>query len=410
MTLLPYPKAFIASLLIFATCTFIFSCKKDGNTPSNVSSQDPQTLSEAISVWHGKRMTGTMPSGNNSSSIVLEDPGFRRTGAIAGHIVFIPTMMQWGDIAGFYVQVKGANEYFKVDYAQPINISKNNGQPGNISVNSVRTQEKTTADVGLHVTGEGHFNDSGLVVKIPANIQTPDSIYLSYRAFDKNNNLSNTISLILYIYPLGGKENTKIFEGTWRESRVELSKDHQLTKSYDFVYNKWLSVLDPDLGNSGLKYYLRGDSIFLTWGTASQPYASYFLKGDTTEHFVNVFVPRPNEQAAGMDSVIYKSRDQSFKSDGTYTEAYALIHKMLYWDGKPMFMEYDQQGYSNGVWGYDAATNKLLIQLDSSAWGRIPMPSMEFPADITNNIWLKASESTDNYGVLWGRKTYFTKQ
>jgi len=347
-------------------------------------------------------MQGQLPSGKISSILKLEDNGFTEVDAIAGCYAHIPTIVPvLGKLKGFYVQINGANEYFKVDFNDPIYVSKSNDQTVNISTNSIYSRGQAPSDIGPYrspigvADEERGFADSTIIIKLPANIKTPNTICITYRAYDINNDVTEPVSLCIHIWQLAGGENTKKFEGVWRESRVEQTYANGQTTSYDYTYDKWMVAANPFGTHGSLKYYLRGDSTFLTWGTPSRPFASYFIKGDTTEHFINAFVPRPNEQPAGQDSEIYKFRNTSFKSDGSFTTDYYKVYKGLYWDNGPAYYVHDEHYLAGGYWGYNTTGQKLIMQTTTGNFG--PELPMQHTANISDNIWIDEFYNTKTY-------------
>ena len=121
-----FPMAAFAVLVIL-----ISSCQKELNPKLDepISSDNPQSLSAALRVWHGVRTQGQPPA-PSGAAIHINDMDVAPVFAFAGRYAIIKPEVMSGDVEGYYVKVNGASEYFKVDYTRPRNINGRLSRPG----------------------------------------------------------------------------------------------------------------------------------------------------------------------------------------------------------------------------------------------------------------------------------------
>jgi hypothetical protein len=342
----------------------LVSCQKnaDDSIPQ-VSSKDPGALSEAITVWHGKRTTGTMPSPGNTTDIVLGTPDESSVPATPGYQACIHTNIQSGDVAGYYVQINGANEYFKIDYTKPV-VVQSTTQKGSISTASVHqfghaSETTTQRRSPISVMGSGdNYNDSLIVINIPTNIKTPDTVCVTYMAYDFNNHVSNPVTTCIYVSHLGGDSDSKWLEGTWNITRLERQQNGQINGSFDYLYNKWTVDGEEallDFNYFANKIYRSGDSIIVSQGSSYTIVTStdtYSVNGNYTPHLTDVLL--------GTDSIMYKKNNVTFNS-GKYTSEYSISMRFAQWNTQLSFTENSDNSVDNGSWSYDSKTQKLIV-------------------------------------------------
>ncbi|MDI3321865.1 hypothetical protein [Pinibacter soli] len=380
--LLKYPSW----LLCAATLSIaLFSCQKnaDDTIPesSKLSSKDPQALSAAITVWHGKRTTGAMPASSNTTDIKLGTPNESSVNAIAGRHAFIHTNIESGDVAGYYVQINGASEYFKVDYAKP--VVQSSTQQGSISTASVHPFGKPAESTNLHrslisvMGGSDNNNDSLIVINIPVNIKTPDTVCVTYMAYDFNNHVSNPVTTCIYIDHFGGDDGSKWLEGTWTTTRLERSEIGQLKDYFNYTYNKWIVDREEALWAidfSPAKVYQSGDSAIYIQSYSGTVGAWYMVMKSSTDYYsINgVYTPRPTDILLGTDSINYKKNNITLNSD-KYIGEYSDATKSIYWSSNgPSLREFSHNSLNNGSWSYDSKTKKIIIISEYSDDGNGP--------------------------------------
>lgn len=362
--LFKYPTWLLCAITISIT---LFSCQKnaDDTLPesSKISSKDPQTLSAAISVWHGKRTTGTMPVSSNTAAIKLGTPDESSINAIAGQHAFIHTNVETGDVAGYYVQINGASEYFKVDYAKP--VVQSSTQQGNISTNSVRQIGHSNTSTNHHrspisvMGGDDNNNDSLIVINIPVDIKTPDTVCVTYMAYDFNNHVSNPVSVCIYIDHFGGDNDSKWLEATWSPTKVERIDNGQVKGSFAYTYNKWLVDEETalfDLYYVPNKVYRSGDSAIVSYYNGYSVYTSDLNWYDVA----GTYNPHPTDVLLGTDSIIYRKNNITFNSS-KYTSEYSSTSKNINWGFQLIYQEYKDEFTESGSWSYDSKKQKLII-------------------------------------------------
>ncbi|MDH7462711.1 hypothetical protein QEG73_15545 [Chitinophagaceae bacterium 26-R-25] len=418
-----YPLWLLCAITI---TTALFSCQKsaDDTLPEDttaVSSKDPKALSAAITVWHGKRTTGTLPVPSSTSEIRLGTSNEPSVTAIAGRHAFIHTSVESGDVAGYYVQINGASDYFIVDYTKPVNV-QNNTQQGSISTASVHQFGHAAEPTIQHrspisVMGTGdNFNDSIIVINIPANIKTPDTVCVTYMAYDFNNHVSNSVTTCIYIDHLGSDNDSKWLEGTWNLSRIEKLQGSQLLRSYNFVYNKWVTkgndeLLDND--NVASKVYKSGDSVVVT----SAFWNNYYVVTPTNTYQVDVpYTPRMNDVVLGTDSIIFRKDYVTLSSNGTYVSEYYVTTKTIFWNDKISFDEFSDYFLDNGAWSYDSKTKKVIVVNEYTDHGRGAGPQLdpylsEAPIEkISNDQWKISYDEEGNDGKIYTYTSTYKRQ
>jgi|GEM_PF-816307 len=417
------------TLWLFCAITIsitLFSCQKsaEGTLPEDetpISSKDPKALSAAITVWHGKRTMGTLPIPSSTSELRLSTSYEPTVTAIAGRHAFIHTSIESGDVAGYYVQINGASDYFIVDYTKPINV-QSNMQQGSISTSSVHQFGHAAEPAIQHrspisVMGTGdNFNDSIIVINIPANIKTPDTVCVTYMAYDFNNHVSNSVTTCIYIDRLGADNDSKWLEGTWNLSRVEKLQGSQLLKSYDFVYNKWLVKGNDELSdndNIASKVYKSGDSVVVT----SASWNNYYVVTPTNTYQVDVpYSPHANDVLLGTDSIIFRKNYVTLSSNGTYIEEYSATTKTIFWNDKIAFNENSDYYLDSGAWSYDSKTKKVIIvnEYTDNGAGAGPQlhPSLsEAPIEkVSNDLWKISYDEQGNDGKIYTYTSTYKRQ
>ena len=198
----------ILSLFLIPAVIF-YACKPEGSTEvPRVRPEDPKALSSAIKVWHGVRANGNLPASTNSPAApVLGQTNTLKVLAIAGRYAIVMPDILSGSVAGYYVKVNGATDYFKVDYSKPRNIDGRFAAP----VRKSRHNSAMYRGLGIDSTGGGGIQDSAIVIVIPPVIQ-PGEFCITYCAYDASGNVSNTVSVCITVTSFGGDAS---FHGTW---------------------------------------------------------------------------------------------------------------------------------------------------------------------------------------------------
>jgi hypothetical protein len=195
----------VASVLIFN------ACKKDKDNDSEtptVDLVDRNALAEKIKVSYGTSVKGALPTATGTAVT----PALREEEdtilAISGRYLLIqPTLINESEaeVKGYYIQVNGANTYFKVDFSTTRGLRK---APKNHK----------------SLLREGDNADSIIVIKLPENIKS-DTISFTYAAYDASNNVSNHVIVYANIISEGNSADNKIFAGTWKVNRNKFNDE-----------------------------------------------------------------------------------------------------------------------------------------------------------------------------------------
>lgn len=188
-------------LLIIVGLLFIafIACKKEADETVIVNVHDtihvvgttlvnPDTLSAGIKVAHGIRVTGSFPAASADATAPVLDTLYQKTYSVvrSRYLIIYPPNMS-GNIKGYYVQIKGASSYFKVDYTQAYNMRGN---------------------------GTG-FVDSTILIKLPATIRG-DTFYVKYAAYDSLNKVSAAVTGRVLVLPEGSDAQIDSLAHNWR--------------------------------------------------------------------------------------------------------------------------------------------------------------------------------------------------
>lgn len=216
------------ALIVFAS--FFTACRKGVDEqppeqkPTTLSSKDMQAVSAAAKVWHGEHVQGASPAPRGTA--LQLDATLPVMQAFSGRYVIINPEITQGDVAGYYFQFSGAKEYFKIDYSKPRGARMAGG------AKPVSPFLHSTKAARMQVGNE----DSAIVVSLPANLQVPDTLCLSYCAWDAQGNVSNVVTTCIIVNSLGTTANGSYLHGEWR-----------LTASWDTAYrdtvyyNRWIA-------------------------------------------------------------------------------------------------------------------------------------------------------------------------
>lgn len=225
---------FLSTLIIIIAN---FSCQKEytnsGEPPVITNPADSGSSQKKIKVWHGVRSAGTVPKpAGSAAGPVIEAPGEDFIHAFAGKFALIKPVVKSGNISGYYVTIKGASDYFKVDYKKPL-ITERHIQ------NSNKKQPKSNL-FGLRPdsTGGNSYIDSAIVLILPPNFQTPDTFCVTYSAYDELGNISDAVSSCIIVSKPGGDASTNWLQASWRFYYVY---DDLAQNLYDTIpYNNWI--------------------------------------------------------------------------------------------------------------------------------------------------------------------------
>ncbi len=355
------------------------SCQKEvsGTDPNpdpgtdnsvKLSTQGADVVSASIGVWHSQRITGAVPVSNKSTDLKISGPEGGGVPAIAGHYGFMQPTVESGDVAGYYVQVEGAGDYFKVDYTKPRRGASVSGRASLISTLSLgsarRNTETNRTGSPISVTGgDDNYNDSAIVVTLPPNIKAPDTICVKFWAYDETGLVSNPVSTCIYISHLGGDESSKWLDGTWRISSSQLFVDDKLYKEMNRSYNKWIE----DKFKQREMYFNRDDSLLqVSYFTDNYEFNSYrYSYLGETGWSDQKFVQKSSDILLGVDSSYWKEHQIYFKPSGDYDGLVEFKLKIVDFANSStqrlIFSESLKKESYKGAWSYNRGAQMLLI-------------------------------------------------
>lgn len=347
-------------VIILTSLIAFYSCQKEPNEKIDkiISSKDPAALSSSLKVWHGIRTQGNPPS-EKGAALQLDNSSSDPLYAIAGRYAIIQPEIISGDVAGYYLKINGAADYFKVDYTKPRNTGR-------------KIQPKRTASA-FRLDSLGGNLDSAIVVVLPANLHVPDTICMTYWAYDNTGNLSNPVDVCVIVTSLGTDANGNWLNGTWKyTAQWDNSSPHDTV-----VYNKWT-------GYAWGGYYCNNG--LLQWSD----------------------YPIPGQPFLATDSVFYRKADLTYGSNGglkyeiddswkdiDYTSA--TCSNIIF---KPLENEAEML---SGAWSYNSSTHKLIIVFEFNDAGIPVEEAYEFDAIKVNDKNVILVDNTDPSDPYYSR-------
>lgn len=349
-------------LLILAgsSCTKKDATEEPKPEEKTLSSKDTQAVSAAVKVWHGERLQGIAPAPRGTALQLDASLSAPITLAFAGRYAVIQPAISQGDVAGYYLQFTNAKEYFKIDYSKP---RGNRIAPGN----------KPTSPLGRNLRQarmQGNA-DSAIVIALPASLQIPDTICVSYSAYDAQGNVSNVVSTCIVVNSLGADGGGTWLNGTWKNTA---NWDSNVYNRDTVLYNKW----SADRYNWG--YVCRFDSF------AGQYILSY--NSTTGNALVN-------------DSMYTIKSHVTFGINGGFASDYHVRFKYIDLSAStcsqyvftPPSNEHDS---TNGAWNYNSVTGKMVAVFEFDASGIPQLEAYEYKVIKVNNNNIVLMD--DNYG------------
>lgn len=321
--------------LIFSTSIITFySCQREPNEKIDkvISSKDPQSVSSSIKVWHGLRTQGNPPA-EKGTNLQLDNSSPNLLYAIAGRYAIIQPEVISGDVSGYYLKINGATDYFKVDYTKPRNTGR----------------QKPKKAGFFRMDSLGGNLDSAIVIVLPSNLHVPDTICVTYWAYDNNGNVSNAISVCIIVSSIGTDAN-----GAWMNGEWKLTAQWENNFPHDTViYNRWYS--DPE----GDGYYCNNGVLT----ALSLPSSQTFLATDS------VFYAKANIILASNGALGYE-----------YNSSWKIIDFPVSSCSTLKFPTENESDVLTGAWSYNSATHKLILVLEFDDMGVPIEEAFEFDA------------------------------
>lgn len=326
---LRFAALFLPALFLFASCKKGEAEKPPEPTTPALSSNDPQAVSAAVKVWHGERLQGNAPAPKGTALQLDASRSAPLTLAFAGRYAIVQPRIAQGDALGYYLQLSGAKEYFKIDY----------NKPRNARLQPLKTAQPPFSINGRQARVQGGNEDSAIVIALPANLHVPDTICFRYCAYDAAGNVSNVVTTCVVVNNVGADAAGSWVNGTWRfTASWDTSRQHVDT----VLFNKWA----PDRTSTGYicRYdaYTNSYSLFRRW-----------LWSDTTTAIVN-------------DSLMRLKYDFTFGNNGGIKYEYADLIKEVDTEHSTcsQFAFRPPSGFTEsltGAWNYNSATGKMMF-------------------------------------------------
>lgn len=365
---------FIPTLIVLIG---IFSCQKEVRDPGVASVIKDSTAAvdtAKIKVWHGARIKGVAPkSTNGSSAPVIASPTDTFIHAFAGRFAIIKPVVTSGNVAGYYVTIKGASDYFKVDYTKPLLTERGMGK-----TNNTHARHSGFGFRPMGVQGDS-FVDSAIVLILPPNLTLPDTICVTYLAYDYSGNISGSVTSCIIVSKVGGDASTAWLQAGWRFNYYYETSASGANYVYDTVpYNKWVAANDYHysyIESNGPIYYFcntispglnQVSSIYID--TARSKYlpsnndSDYVLRLDVifnNNGGLNVFKShkesRVDSTTSTCDSLKYSTTTYEYKQIGAWS---------ITGDKLIMVLEFDQKGFPD----YEIYEYSIKRISDSEIW------------------------------------------
>lgn len=349
-------------LALVTVCTIVVvSCKKESggsNKQPVVSSKDPVALSKSLKIWHATRQPGVAPSPRGGANAPSVTGPTEKVQALNGQFAIVKPQVLSGSIAGYYIGIAGAGEYFKLDYSKP----RDAGRPAG---------RKPRRFLQRPLGGE----DSSIVVAIPSNLQVPDTFCITYCPYDSLGNIGQPVTTCIYVSQLGGDASTAWVSGRWRI--VSYVYDNGATVD-TLIYNTWLPT--------STKYYCFDDqqgTSFITSGfdPANPTFTTDLHIGDSLYRYASDISFGVNGGMSYVDSSVTKVLDISSGScsSSIFTTDYDVYHVIGGWSATGNLMTliylFDEEGNEE----YEVATY-TISQLDNN--------TMKLYLDDGSNEWI----------------------
>ena len=357
-------KALIFCLSTIVTIGVFTACKKTTDVAPapeppkpELSSKDPQALSASLKVYHGQHTAGNLPAPSGSNLQLNEGEAYTH-GFKGGLAIINPNISSGSVIAGYYMQVQGATEYIKIDYSKP-----RGARVGNTAKHSNPFSRGTHADS----LSDGNV-DSSLIIILPLNLKVPDTICVSYCAYDLQGNVSNVVNTCIIVNNLGPDA-----AGAWVNGDWKFTASWNGSEPHDTIlYNRWFAF--------GSDYYCYYDSL---------QERSYLTSNN------NGTIPVVSDTIFIRKTLVSFSNNGAMITDFDYTDKSVDYYNkpcdsITFW---PMEVYKEKQSYA---WSYNSATKKMILVYDYGQNGENDFSAWEYTVTKLN----------DNHFILIEDDTY----
>lgn len=304
-------KHVVLSAMIIASGLVATNCSDDDKKSSGIDINDPDEVSKSLTIENATFINGTPPSPSTSETAPLldESDDGEDLFSIQGSKVIVNAYVESGTASGFYVQVEGAEGYYKVAATQATKRQRatNSKHKHKVGFGNARTKED-----------DGSVSFS---IEVPENIK-PGEFCVSYCVYDAQNQVSNIVTQCITVTELGGSGSSFISKNSWSFFTDEEYENGSLVETeqvgvneeYEWEDNIWC---DDSLTNVTITEVDRTD------------YAYY-----------------------------------TFAANGAFHGEAKGYEKYYDWESSECEVEYIEETYENtvdGGWSYDEDTQTLTI-------------------------------------------------
>lgn len=327
-------KIFLLPLIAAASIAItLYSCQKeaDDKIPGSgtISSDNPAQLSAALKVWHGKRTTGNPPAA--TGNIPQLDPTVNlEVRAFAGRYAIIKPEVLNGEVAGYYLSIAGAGQYFNIDFSTPRNI------PGRgIRRNGLLRPQTGNAD-------------SSIVIVLPSTIQVPDTFCVTYWPYSPTGQVGQPVTTCIIVSALGTDPSNGWIQNDFRFTATWEVYNGQRENIDTIVHNKW--------------WHYNGD------------YSCYY---DSTSGTSMLYWWNGTGPILVSDSIYYRKANLRFATNGAMDYREDSDEKMINTGLSTCSnFVFETDNWSDtlvGGWSYNSTTHKMILIFEFDYYG-VPEP------------------------------------
>ncbi len=337
-------KIFLFSTLIALA---LASCKKTDTSSSStttLATSNASAVSAALKVWHGTNVQGTAPSGTNGS-LQIDQTAQELQSYKGGYAVIQPNVLN-GTVAGYYLHVNGASNYFKVDFSKSLQRPAFIGQ-------RPATKSKHAGLFFRPAGDSSTYDDSLIVIQLPANIDT-GTFCMEYWAYDNSGNISDSASVCITVNQLGATDSSE-WAGNWKLTAF---------KNSDQPYGSYGGISDTSW------YYNPSDSTNIADYVSGYYCVNGYLSDDSTSYYDQYghTMSGTGEPILIPEYLFYPYVNLTLSANG----AWLVNEEIVYKGYSGIFGEYQcndipynsndtSESSSTGGWSYNATKNIFTI-------------------------------------------------
>lgn len=229
-------KHVVLSALIIASGVVVTNCSDDDKKSSGVDITDPDEVSKSLKIENATFIKGVLPSpsSNETAPFLDESNDGEDLLSIQGSKVIVNAYVESGAANGFYVQVPGADGYYKVNATQATKRKRdtNSKRKHKLELSNARTKKAEGSSVSFSI-------------EVPKNIK-PGEFCVSYCVYNAQNQVSNIVTQCITVIELGGSGSSFLSNNIWSLSTVEEYENGELVETEETGVNtvdEWETTL-----------------------------------------------------------------------------------------------------------------------------------------------------------------------